>query len=188
MEAIRQLIKEFSGGIRKDELENILSYFSIQSIPKEEYLLKKNKICKQLSIVKSGCFKVMYEEDSIVWFAFEEMPITEMQSLITQNPSQFYIQAIEDSEVFVLGQDDLEMLYNKYESFKTFRLRMTERILSKTISRATSLQFDSPEIRYRQLFEKPNYLSRIPLQDLASYLGVTPNSLSRIRSRITKKA
>lgn len=188
MEAIRQLIKDFSKDIRKEDLEDILTYFSVQSTPKEGYLLKKNKICKHLSIVKSGCFKVLYNEDSIIWFAFEEMPITEMQSLITQTPSKFSIQAMEDSEVFILDYDDLQMLYNKYESFKTFRLRMTERILSKTISRATSLQFDSSEIRYQQLFEKPNYLSRVPLQDLASYLGITPNSLSRIRSRITKQA
>ena len=184
MNTIRQLIKDFSKNIQNDELDFVMTHFSTKYIEKGEYLLTENKICKQLSIVKSGCFKVIYNSDTIIWFAFENMPITEMQSFISQTPSQFEIQAIEKSEVFTIDFDEMQMLYDKYDSFKTFGLRLTERILSKTISRATSLQFDSPEIRYQKLFENPNYLSRIPLQDLASYLGITPNSLSRIRSRI----
>ena len=184
MNTIRQLIKDFSNGIQNDELDFVMTYFSTHCIKKDEYFLAENKVCKQLAIVKSGCFKVIYNSDTIIWFAFENMPITEMQSFISQQPSQFAIQAIENSEVFTLNYEDMQMLYDKYDSFKTFGLRLTERILSKTISRATSLQFDSPETRYKKLFENPNYLARIPLQDLASFLGVTPNSLSRIRSRI----
>jgi CRP-like cAMP-binding protein len=186
MNEIRQLIKDFSKNIQNDELDFILTHFSIKCFEKGEYLLKENKICKQLSIVKSGCFKVIYNTETIIWFAFENMPITEMQSFISQTPSKFEIQAIETSEVFSIDFEKMQMLYDKFDSFKRFGLRLTERILSKTISRATSLQFDTPEIRYQKLFENPNYLTRIPLQDLASYLGVTPNSLSRIRSRISK--
>ena len=185
MHTIRQLIKDFSKDIKTDELDYIMTQFTIKTIEKGDFLLSETKICRQLSIVKSGCFKVIYNADTIIWFAFENMPITEMQSFITQAPSQFSIQAIEPSEVFSLDFDKMQMLYNKYDSFKIFGLRLTERILSKTISRATSLQFDTPETRYKKLFDNPNYLSRIPLQDLASYLGITPNSLSRIRSRIT---
>jgi len=81
------------------------------------------------------------------------MPITEMQSFISQTPTQFSIQAVEKSEVFAIDFDKMQMLYDKYDSFKTFGLRLTERILSKAISRATSLQFESPETRYQKLFE-----------------------------------
>ncbi len=186
MFSVRQLIKEFSNDIEENELDVVMTYFSTKCVEKGEYLLSKNQICRQLSIVKSGCFKVIYNADTIIWFAFENMPITEMQSFISQSPSQFTIQAIEQSEVYTIDYDKMQMLYNKFDSFKMFGLRLTERILAKTISRATSLQFDTPEIRYQKLFENPNYLSRIPLQDLASYLGITPNSLSRIRSRINK--
>jgi CRP-like cAMP-binding protein len=186
MNTIKQLIKDFSKGIKNEELDDILTYFHVESYQKNDFLLRENKVCKHLSIVKSGCFKVVYDNAAIVWFAFENMPITEMQSFINQKPSQFSIQALEDAEVYQISYENLEKLYARYDNFKLFGLRFTERMLSKTISRATSLQFDTPEMRYQKLFENPNYLARIPLQDLASYLGVTPNSLSRIRNRITK--
>jgi CRP/FNR family transcriptional regulator, anaerobic regulatory protein len=176
MQPIRQLIKDLAKGITTDELDFVMTHFRIKSVEKGDYLLHENRICRDLSIVKSGCFKVTHHSDTIIWFAFENMPITEMQSFITQSPTAFSIQAIENSEVFTIDYETLQQLYNKFDSFKMFGLRFTERILAKTISRATSLQFDSPEIRYLKLF-----------QDLASYLGVTPNSLSRIRSRISKE-
>ncbi len=184
MDIIRKLIKDFSKGVSNDELDDILTHFKTKPVSKGGYLLRENSTCRQLTIVKTGCFKVLYGAETIVWFAFERMPITEMQSFVTQKPSKFTIRAMEDSEVFVIDYKDLQLLYTKYDAFKTFGLHMTERILSKTISRATSLQFENAETRYQRLFENPNYLARIPLQDLASFLGVTPNSLSRIRSRI----
>jgi CRP-like cAMP-binding protein len=186
MDSIRQLIKDFSKNIQTEELDFILKRFEVKSFDKGDYLLKENKICKELSIVKSGCFKVIHNLDTIIWFAFEHMPITEMQSFILQKPSEFSIQAMEKSETYGIDFNELQILYDQFEHFRTFGLRLTERILAKTISRATSLQFDTPEIRYQKLFENPNYHARVPLQDLASYLGITPNSLSRIRSR-TKK-
>jgi CRP/FNR family transcriptional regulator, anaerobic regulatory protein len=185
MQYIKQLIKDFTPHITDEELADVISHFSVKKIKKEQYLLGKNKICKQLAIVKSGCLKVLYGE-SIVWFAFEQMPITEMQSFITQTKSAFTIQAIEDAEVFFIEYEYLQMLYAKYDNFNMFGMRFAEKMLAKTISRATSLQFDSAEIRYQNLMDNPNYLTRIPLQDLASYLGITPNSLSRIRNRISK--
>jgi CRP/FNR family transcriptional regulator, anaerobic regulatory protein len=186
METIKKLIKGLSSTIKNEELDTILSHFQVKTYQKNDFLLRENKVCTHLSIIKSGCFKVIYDNAAIVWFAFEDMPITEMQSFVNQQPSQFAIQALETAEVYQISYENLEKLYAQYDNFKLFGLRFTEKMLSKTISRATSLQFDTPEIRYQKLFDNPNYLARIPLQDLASYLGVTPNSLSRIRNRITK--
>lgn len=186
MEIIRDIIIKFSPATTNEELDKILEQFRVDKIGANEYLLKEGKTCRQLSIVKSGCFKVIYGIDRITWFAFEGMPITEMQSFISQQSSKFSIQAIEDSQVFSIDYEKLQFLYQEIESFKFFGLKMTERILMKTINRATSLQFDSAETRYEQLFENPNYLSRVPLQDLASFLGITANSLSRIRNRTVK--
>lgn len=186
MQIIKDIIVQFSPATTNEELDKILEQFRIVKIELNKYLLKEGKTCKQLSIVKSGCFKVIYGMDRITWFAFEGMPITEMQSFISQKVSKFSIQAIEDSEVFSIDYEKLQSLYQEIENFKFFGLKMTERILIKTINRATSLQFDSAESRYEQLFQDPNYLNRIPLQDLASFLGITANSLSRIRKRTVK--
>ncbi len=117
MNSIRQLIKDFSKDIEQNELDFAMTQFFTKNIEKGEYLLSENKICRQLCIVKSGCFKVIYNSDTIIWFAFENMPITEMQSFISQTPSQFSIQAIEQSKVFI----------GKYSTIKSFLRNMCNR-------------------------------------------------------------
>jgi CRP-like cAMP-binding protein len=184
MDTLVKFIKEFSPNISDTELKIIVDKFEIITFKKNTYFLKANKTCKQFAIIKKGCFKVIYASNRNVWFAFENMPITEMQSFINQSPSQFVIQAIEPSEVYVIDYAEMQKLYEQLDSFKLFGLKVTEKILAKTINRSTALQFETPEMLYKKLIENTDYLTRISLQDIASYLGITPNSLSRIRNRM----
>ncbi|MBD2768115.1 Crp/Fnr family transcriptional regulator [Hymenobacter sp. BT664] len=189
MEKLRGLIHEVAGQVTDSELAVILTKFRIKKIKKDQHLLRQGQVCRELCFVKSGCFKVIYphaNREINVWFAFEEMPITEMQSFITQSPSQYTIRALENAEVFAIEYNDLQKLYEEFSSFRFFGMRIVERILAKSIQRMTSFQFETAEARYEKLFANPNYLNRVPLKDLASFLGVTPNSLSRIRNSAGK--
>lgn len=185
MEKLRAFIHEVAGQVTDSELAVILTKFRIKRIKKYQYLLRKGQVCSELCFVKSGCFKVIYphaDREVNVWFAFEEMPITEMQSFVTQSPSQYTIRALENAEVFAIGYNDLQKLYEEFSSFRFFGMRIVERMLAKSIRRMASFQFETAEARYEKLFDNPDYLNRIPLKDLASFLGITPNSLSRIRN------
>ena len=189
MEKLRALIHEVAGQVTDSELAVILTKFRIKKVKKYKHLLRQGQVCTDLCFVKSGCFKVIYphaDQEINVWFAFEGMPITEMQSFITQSSSQYLIRALEDAEVYVIGYYDLQKLYEEFSSFRFFGMRVVERILAKTIHRITSFQFETAEARYEKLLNNPNYLNRVPLKDLASFLGITPNSLSRIRNSTRK--
>lgn len=190
MQDLRQFIKQFSPQITDLELDYIVAKFQIKEVDKDKFLIKQGKVCNEFSIIKSCCFKIFYNTDKgdevNVWFAFEQTPTTEMHSFITRQPSHFNIQAIEKSEVYTASYNDIQQLYKQFNPFQNFGLRLTEMILVKSIERLNAFQTQTAEERYEKLFENPDYLKRIPLKDLASFLGVTPNSLSRLRNNIKK--
>jgi CRP/FNR family transcriptional regulator, anaerobic regulatory protein len=189
MEQLRHFIKHISPQITDLELDFIVTKFTIKTIAKGRFLLKRQQVCPDFCIVKKGCFKIFYiekEKETNAWFAFEQMPITEMNSFITQKPSQYAIQALEDSEIYSISRQHLQELYHQFNAFQTFGFRVTEQILVKTIDRLTSFQTETAEQRYEKIMHDTNYTQRLPLKELASFLGVTPNSLSRLRNQ-TKK-
>jgi CRP-like cAMP-binding protein len=96
------------------------------------------------------------------------------------------IQALENSTVFLLSKNDLESLYLKDKYWQNFGKRMTERIYLSAKKRVEDLLYYSPEKRYLNLLtDNPLIFQKIPQKFIASYLGITPQSLSRIRKRIT---
>ena len=190
MQQLRQFIKGLSPQITDLELDYVVAKFQIKQVDKDKFLIKRERVCSEFSIIKSGCFKIFYNTSDVnevnVWFAFDQTPITEMHSFITQQRSQFSIQALEKSEVYTASYNDIQQLCKQFNSFQNFGLRLTEMILVKSIERLNAFQTQTAEERYQKLFTNSDYLKRIPLKDLASFLGVSPNSLSRLRSNIKK--
>jgi len=114
--------------------------------------------------------------------------IGSFESNILKQPCTQTIQAIEDSELFIIDYRDLETLYDKSPKFERVGRLILEYYLAFLQQRITSYLLDTPEERYMRLInETPDILNRVPLQYIASYIGVTPVSLSRIRKRILKK-
>jgi CRP/FNR family transcriptional regulator, anaerobic regulatory protein len=190
MDELRQFIKAISPQTTDLELDYIAAKFQVKTISKGKFLLKHSQTCRDFSIVKSGCFKIFYtdkETEVNAWFAFEMTPATEMHSFILQKPTAYSVQALENSEIFTISFYELQQLYEQFNSFQNFGLRLTEQVVVKTIDRLTSFQFETAEQRYNKIIHDKNYTQRLPLKELASFLGVTPNSLSRLRSSSTKK-
>lgn len=186
MDILKQFIKSFSENITENELEIITQKFTIKTLKKNELLQKTNQGCKYFWIVKKGCFKIFYLKEDVEingWFAFESTPVFDIQSFLKQTPSQYSIKAMENLEVYAISYADLQQLYQTIFNFQYFGLKLTEYILLKVTEMLMSFQLDTPKQRYQKLLENPAYLKRIPLKDLASFLGVTPNSLSRLRSK-----
>jgi CRP-like cAMP-binding protein len=170
-----------------DEMEDVVNRFQGKSIRKGDYLLREGQVCKDIVLVKDGCLRLYYIADEIetsVWFSFGNSSAIEISSFISGEPSSYFIQAIDDSEILFLSKAELNNLYCVYPKMQEMMKNFLEDVVLSLITRFTSLQRDSAEKRYLDLISKPDYLQKIPQKYLASFIGVTPTSLSRIRRKI----
>ena len=171
------------------ELEDITNKFKSKVVKKNNYLLRQGDTCKDLVFVQKGCLRLYYLKDDIevsVWFAFQQSSAIEIYSFISENPSNYFLQAIEDSEVLYLSKTELNKLYQYQPKMQEMMRNFWEDVILNLLNRFTALQTDSAEKRYLDLLNKPDYLETIPQKYLASFIGVTPTSLSRIRKQIIK--
>jgi CRP-like cAMP-binding protein len=172
------------------ELEEIAIKFKSKVVKKNSYILKEGDTCKDFVFVRKGCLRLYHVIDDIevsVWFAFQHSSAIEVYSFISEDRSDYFLQAIEDSEVLYLSKKELKELYQHQPKMQEMMRNFWEAVLLDLINRFTALQKDSAEKRYLDLLNKqPDYLEAIPQKYLASFLGVTPTSLSRIRKKIRK--
>ena len=171
------------------ELEDIANKFKTKAVKKNNYLLKPGSVCKDFVFVQKGCLRLYYLQEGIevsVWFAFAPSSAIEIYSFISENPSNYFLQAIEDSDVLYLPKTELDKLYKEQPKMNEMMRNFWEAVLLDLIGRFTALQTDSAEKRYLDLLNNSDYLETIPQKYLASFIGVTPTSLSRIRKNIIK--
>ncbi|HEY0653936.1 MAG TPA: Crp/Fnr family transcriptional regulator [Chryseosolibacter sp.] len=172
------------------ELDEITGRFKSKHIKSSDFLLTQGEVCKDLLFVQKGCLRLYYVKDEIevsVWFSFEHSSAIEVYSFISGQPTNYFLQAIEDSEVLYISKKELDQLSLSQPKMQVMMKNFWEDVLLNLISRFTALQTDSAEKRYLDLLAKPPYMKAIPLKYLASFIGVTPTSLSRIRRQIKKQ-
>ena len=110
--------------------------------------------------------------------------VVRFESLFTGRPSKKAIQVLEDSELIAINSTELFKLYDKHHDIESLFRKIFEAALVDTVNRVESIQFHTAEERYNYLIkEAPDVLKRVPLKYIASYLGITPVSLSRIRGQ-----
>jgi CRP-like cAMP-binding protein len=173
-----------------EELGHINAMFKTRTVKKNAYLLRQGDTCKDFVFVEKGCLRLYYVKVDVevsVWFAFQESSAIEIYSFISESPSDYFLQAIEDSEVLYLTKTEVKKLCQYQPKMHEMMRNFWEAVLLDLIDRFTALQKDSAEKRYLDLLNKqPDYLERIPQKYLASFIGVTPTSLSRIRKSIIR--
>lgn len=171
-----------------EELSPFLDKFREQKIKKGKHILKPGQTCNYIAFIQQGCFRVYYYDinnrEIITWFSFPEMVITDLLGFYTTGKAQFFVEALEDSIIYKITKQDLESLYEEYPIYRDFGRKFAEEALTMLMKRTMSLHTKSPEERYKELLQIPDFIQKIPLKYLASYLGVTDTSLSRIRKRI----
>jgi len=169
------------------QLDEITAHFKQRQVKKNDYLLREGEICNDLVFVQEGCLRLYYISDDVevsVWFAFKNNSAIELYSFISEKPSNYFLQAIEDTEIWYLPKAELNRLYTSHPKMQELMRNFWEDVVLNLIDRFTALQRDSADQRYRDLLAKPPYLQKIPQKYLASFIGVTPTSLSRIRKTI----
>jgi len=158
---------------------------------KKELFITEGKVCKELAFICKGSFRYHKVIDGIevtTFFSFDHDWVSAYTSFLRKTPSFISVEAMEDSEVLVLKYDDLQYLYQHYAAFERFGRLMAEYIVGCLDDRMLGLLLKTPEERYlKALTENSLYFERVPQHYIASYLGVAPESLSRIRKRVMHK-
>ncbi|MFZ1080645.1 MAG: Crp/Fnr family transcriptional regulator [Candidatus Kryptoniota bacterium] len=159
------------------------------NFPKKALLLKAGQTESYLSFIEKGIVRYFIpkvENDLTFGFSFENEFISAYDSFLTRTPSSYQIEALTDTSLWRLTYDDLQDIYRKTDLGNTVGRIMAERLFLKKSGRELSLLNESAGQRYTKLFtERPNLIRQIPLKYIASYIGVTPQALSRIRRRIS---
>ena len=180
---IKQTVKK----IADEDIPLLASCAREKHYKKGEPLLKEGEICREFFLVKSGFIKTYYNKDGIsinLNFTFEGGFSTNPHSIHNRMPSELIIEAGEDTVVWVFNLDDISHVYGRDPKLVLFVRRMSIHILLASEEHSNYFKTHTPAERYKYIEQhNPQLLQRISLSQLASYLGVTRETLSRIRSK-----
>lgn len=179
-----QHFKKYTALPEKAE-EAIAAICSPISIKKNKDLQPIGHTCKTIYFINKGIARIYYFKDGIDVtenFFFENSIIARVESLFTGKPSRKAIQVLEDAEITGINANLLFKLYDSFPEIERLFRKIFEAAYVETVHRIEGIQFHTAEERYKALLqEAPDILKRVPLKYVASYLGITQVSLSRIR-------
>jgi len=173
--------------IEKADLEIILSHFKTRQVKKNQLILKRGQIAYQYFYINSGALRFFFgefEEQLTAWIVFQDEFFTEISSLNPQKPTRFNIEAIEDTELIYIDMSAMEKLYKKFPAWQEFGRITWEAMAVRMIDQIINFQTLSAEERYLSLITNTKITQSVSVKNIASYLGITPNALSRIRKNI----
>ncbi len=174
--------------VTETELDQISSVFRLKKLRKKQYFLQEGDISQQLAFVNKGCLR-MYRVDQkghehIVHFAFENWWINDRESYLNQDASKYNIDAIEDSEIMITDIDKFNQVLLSIPALAQMMQNLQAKNFVAVQRRINSTLSYTAEEKYLELMEiQPEILNRVPLNMVASYLGISRETLSRIRSQ-----
>ena len=174
--------------LKDESIAAILAILSQKNFTKKELLVKQGDISTELYFVYSGCVREFFEDANAnevnTWFGFENSIAISTYSFFSQKPSLTNIQAIEDLKTIVIKHEDLQRLFDKFHDIERLGRLIVEQYLVQIEEIKVILQTLSARERYEYIItNKPEFVQRIPLKYLASFLGIQLETLSRVRSQ-----
>jgi CRP-like cAMP-binding protein len=169
------------------ERDYFMSMLRFKKVRKKSYVLQAGDVCRHKTYVESGCLRAYYvdrmDREHIIRFAVEGWWIEDLQSFISGEPARLEIDAIEDSEIIQIDKLSLEELFEKIPKFETFfRLMIQKDLIAQQQRILMDLSMEAKE-KYSSFLNKCAHLEkRLPQHQIASFLGITPQFLSQIRS------
>jgi CRP-like cAMP-binding protein len=177
--------------LSSEEIEVVDALIPVKEFKKGHILLQDGNIAKECYFTIKGCvrsYQITGGEEKTTQFFVEGDPIASLLSYLNKTPANHFLECIEDSILAVLSFENEKILYNKYPKFEALCRYSIEQEFGKQQEILKNYLTKNPEERYLILQEtRPELLQRVPQYYLATYLGVQPESLSRIRKRIAKK-
>lgn len=158
-----------------------------KQLKKHDLFLEQGKVCRYMAFINKGYvrFYFLLEGEEITKeFSFENSFCGSYTSFITGNPSRFNVKAMEDLNLLLFTRAHLLDLVDKYPVWAKFLLFSVENLFVRKENREASFLLDTPEVKYARLLEEhKEMLQRVPLKYIASYLGISAETLSRVRAR-----
>lgn len=176
----------------ENEFEVIKKHLTPKKLRKKQYLLQEGDVCKFVAFVEKGALKSYTIDEKgtehIIQFALEGWLISDLYSFLTSEPATYNIDAIEDCELVLISKTANEELLKTLPKYETWiRLQITGAYIALQ-KRLTSIISLSIEERYKNFTSVyPQIVQRVPQHMIASYMGLTPETLSRVRSKITSR-
>jgi CRP-like cAMP-binding protein len=168
-------------------VEGVVPFFELEHISKETFLVKKENYAQRLCLIESGYFRFFsHSEKKVIthWIFGQHQMITDMASFFYQEPAKWNIQALTDTTVYTLSYSKYQQLRKEIPEWDQYERLFLIKLLSALENRVYALLSMSAEERYNYLFQSDaNMFNELPLQYLASMLGMTPETLSRIRAK-----
>lgn len=173
------------------ELNLIDTYFEVKELRKKDFLLEDGKVCNFIGFIADGTIRHFHIKNGVEKtcdISFENAWVTDFQSFTHNTPCIINLQAMEYTTVFSIRKENLTKLYTECNKYETFGRLMAEQVVQRATEIAMSLSSYKPEERFQNLLNKqPNLFQRVPQKYIANFLGVSPESLSRIQKRIHTK-
>lgn len=189
MQDFNTLIQEHFGQLTEKELAIIHSYFQEEQLQKNDFFTKSAKVCDKLSIVKSGILRVYALADGkeiTQWISTENFLITEVLGFFFDQPNRWNIQAFTDTALLTITKANYLKLCKEFPKWNEIEKRFIVKCFAMIEDRVFSHLSMTAEERYDLYFEQNRALfNQVPLQYIASVLGMTPETFSRIRKRRT---
>ena len=191
MTELQQYLRSYTG-VSDEDMANLVSYFHPMTLDKGDFFLKAGRVCDKLSFQRSGLLRVYanHEEKEVTqWISFKGTMITHLEGLICDGASPYNFQALTACEFYTVYKKDYHNISQTVPRWPSLEKMLITRCFSFMETRVFSLLSMSGDERYRYLQNtNPDLFDQVPLKYLASMMGMTPESLSRIRKKNTTKA
>lgn len=172
----------------EEECSMFIPYLESKQLKKGDYFLKEGQSVREIAFIQKGAFRIYHILDGVEinnHFFLENDYAVSYLDFLKQRTSRYYIEALEDSEIYTFSSQALHQAYDQSKNWERFGRLIAESVYATATNRFESFLFLSAKERYLQMMKDyPLFLHRIPLYHLASYLGIKRESLSRIRKEI----
>lgn len=174
-----------------EEVEVLTESMIVKKFQKGSFLLKAGQVSNDTYFILEGCvrqFTVLDGNDKTTNFFTEEQWIISLENFGAKTPSKYSLVCVEDTSVVIGNEQKAQELFKQYPRFETISRQIMEKVFFEQQTLMTSYITDKPEQRYLKLLEtRPDVFQRVPQYDIATYIGVKPESLSRIRKKLLRK-
>lgn len=188
MKAFTEYLLGF-GHLNQEQMELVLEKATLLELQKDDYYSEAGKIARQSGFIAEGIIRVSYNNDKgaeiTKYFIDEHNIVVDLESFDNEIPSIAYVQAITDCKIIVFTKNDWQELLDTVAGWDAIVHKIISKALLQKVARISAIVAQDATTSYLTFLEKyPNLANRIPLSYLASYLGITQSSLSRIRKNI----
>ena len=188
-EQIKQYYQGLVPKMDEEDWQQLQPKLTLQYLKKGEFLTRAGEVCRNVSFINKGLLRLFYlvdGKDVCAGFGHENQYLAQYDSFLMRTVSAGNIDALEDCELINLSYDDMQWIYQSCPVFERFGRKIAEMLFIMVSSQTNRLLTLTPEERYQELVQTQSFvLQRVPQYMIASYIGITPEHLSRIRKKLS---